>query len=358
MPNIKRVLVVDDEEDLTWSISKNLARDKNIYELICVNSGVEALEVLDKVPVDLVITDIRMPEIGGIELLIQIKERFTKTKVIIMTAYGSEDIQREVFRKGSIAYIEKPFEINKLRDLILKNIQEQKGFVGQVSDFQLSDIIQMNALGRLTTALQVVNGSEVGTVFFIDGHVVHAEVPGKEGEEAFYQIINWEGGEFSSKRGLKPPKESISKSVQSLLLEGLKRVDEDTEENEEDKNRLYLSEMLNRLVSRKYVYSVALILTGEEPIALTADNLDSEHELALNVVDFASIQATAIKEMNSNGIMGSNRLATIEYSDYVLHLYFDDDKDAVFVAFSDAKVNVGALRMEMRKIFPEMLQLI
>ena len=65
----KRVLVVDDEEDLTWSISKHLSKDVEKYELICVNSGVKALEVLSQLPVDLVISDIRMPEISGLELL-------------------------------------------------------------------------------------------------------------------------------------------------------------------------------------------------------------------------------------------------------------------------------------------------
>jgi DNA-binding NtrC family response regulator len=52
----KRVLIVDDEEDLTWSVSKNLARDHRQYELICVNSGSEALHVLNQIPVDLVVS--------------------------------------------------------------------------------------------------------------------------------------------------------------------------------------------------------------------------------------------------------------------------------------------------------------
>src|SRR6056300_792484 len=122
----KRVLVVDDEDDLTWSISKHLAKDKDKYDLICVNSGKKALEVLSQLPVKLVISDIRMPEISGLELLSRIRESYPATKVIIMTAYGSSEVHEEANARGCFKYIEKPFEITDLRQLILEAIEEKR----------------------------------------------------------------------------------------------------------------------------------------------------------------------------------------------------------------------------------------
>ena len=215
---IKRVLVVDDEDDLTWSISKHLAKDKGKYELISVNSGIKALEVLSQLPVKLVISDIRMPEISGLELLSRIRESYPATKVIIMTAYGSSEVHDEANSRGCFKYIEKPFEISDLRQLILEAIEEKKGFMGTISDFQLSDLIQMNCLGRMTTALQIKAEENEGEIFIGDGNIVHAQCGEKEGEDAMFEMLAWEGGNFSTERGKRAPKETIIKGWQSLLL--------------------------------------------------------------------------------------------------------------------------------------------
>jgi len=222
----KRVLVVDDEDDLTWSISKHLAKDKDRYELICVHSGKKALEVLSQLPVQLVISDIRMPEISGLDLLVKIKDFYPTTKVIIMTAYGSSEVHDEANARGCFKYIEKPFEINELRKLILEGIEEKKGFRGTVTDFHLSDLIQMNCLGRITAALYVTRDDNKGCIYFHEGNVVHAECEDLDGENALYEMLAWEGGSFSSERGKAAPKETIVKGWQSLLLEGMRRIDE------------------------------------------------------------------------------------------------------------------------------------
>ena len=114
----KRILIVDDEEDLTWSISKRLAKDGDSLEIICTNSGSNALEMLSKYKVDLLVTDIRMPGISGLQLLNEVKARYPQTPVIVMTAYGSIEVKKVLERLGKTGYIEKPFEMNELRKLI------------------------------------------------------------------------------------------------------------------------------------------------------------------------------------------------------------------------------------------------
>src|SRR5512136_3432974 len=93
--NFKKVLIVDDEETLKWSMSKSLSKDKDKYEVIIANNGKEALTLLKDNKIDLVISDIRMPDINGLDLLVKIKKEYPETKVIIMTAYGSPDVQKE-----------------------------------------------------------------------------------------------------------------------------------------------------------------------------------------------------------------------------------------------------------------------
>jgi CheY-like chemotaxis protein len=222
-----KVLVVDDEETLTWSMTKTLEKDKGKYELIITNTGTDALHVLAQNPIDVVVTDIRMPDIDGLDLLSRIREKYPSTKVIIMTAYGSPEVQKEATRRGSYYYIEKPFEISDIRTLILKALEEKRGgFVGQVVDLQLIDIIQMACLGRFTMSLAISKGDEEGLIYFKNGEIAHAEIGDLDGKDALYTILNWNEGRFNSQMGISPPRETIVDRWEHLLLEGMRRQDE------------------------------------------------------------------------------------------------------------------------------------
>jgi len=120
MADSKRLMIVDDEETLTFSLYQTFKIVSPDYEVDTAASGEEAAEKLRKVNYDLVITDISMPGMSGIELLDYIKANFPGTEVIVMTAYGSEEKKEEAMQSGAQYYIEKPFEIKELKDLVFK----------------------------------------------------------------------------------------------------------------------------------------------------------------------------------------------------------------------------------------------
>jgi DNA-binding response OmpR family regulator len=224
--HLKKVLIVDDEETLTWSMSKSLSKDRDKYEVLVANNGKEALNQLKKNEIDLIISDIRMPDINGLDLLVRVKKENPKAKFIIMTAYGSSDVQKEANRRGAIIYIEKPFEINDLRKIIIDLVGKRKGFHGKVVGLQLTDVIQMNCLSRLTTALTVTRDGEKGTIYLNEGEVIHAECGSQKGTEAFYHILSWQEGEFISNIGVTPPMQTIYQNWEHLLVEAMRRNDE------------------------------------------------------------------------------------------------------------------------------------
>jgi len=118
MDLLKSILVVDDEEDLTWSIAKSLERNAKICKIICTNNGDSALAFLKTQRVDLVITDLRMPGRDGLALLQDIQQDYPQTRVIMMTAHGSEEVRQQIARLGASHFIEKPFDLRSLRQLI------------------------------------------------------------------------------------------------------------------------------------------------------------------------------------------------------------------------------------------------
>jgi two-component system NtrC family response regulator len=109
---METVLIVDDEKNYPLILSAVLEDEG--FETLVANSGQEALGILESADIDLVLTDMKMPRMDGIELLARIKERDPDLPVIMMTAYGTVDKAVEAMQKGAYNYILKPFDNTQL----------------------------------------------------------------------------------------------------------------------------------------------------------------------------------------------------------------------------------------------------
>jgi two-component system response regulator (stage 0 sporulation protein F) len=145
----KKILIADDEEDLTWSISRSLRKENEQYEIICVNSGDEALNFLKKISFDLLISDIRMPGKNGFMLLSYVKKYHPEMKVIVMSAWYGSEIKELVEKTTDMHYIEKPFEISHLKKIINQVFYAvSDDYKSRLVDFSLKDIISYNCLNK------------------------------------------------------------------------------------------------------------------------------------------------------------------------------------------------------------------
>ncbi|MBD3225381.1 MAG: response regulator [Caldithrix sp.] len=116
---MKRVLIVDDEETLTFSLYQSFIRSEQDFEVITANSGEEALDKAEGKKLDLVITDIFMPGIDGFQLIKQLKNITPNTGFFVITAYGNDEYRDKADRFGALEYIEKPFDIKAFRQKVL-----------------------------------------------------------------------------------------------------------------------------------------------------------------------------------------------------------------------------------------------
>ena len=114
----ERIMVVDDEKGICQNVEKILS--KNNYEVICALSAAEALERLKTESFDLMISDIVMPGMNGLELLKQVKTGWPKTRALMMTAYASTDTALKAIRLGALDYVSKPFTPDELRTVVRK----------------------------------------------------------------------------------------------------------------------------------------------------------------------------------------------------------------------------------------------
>ncbi|MDR3090552.1 MAG: response regulator [Desulfobulbaceae bacterium] len=230
---MKRVLVVDDEADVLWMLQKNLNKGMPDTEVLVAASGEEALAVLERGPIDLVITDINMPGINGLDLLVEVNNKYPHIGVIIITAYPSNTYQSQAILSGGLKFIEKPFDIKYLRKIVEEFFNPDKqGFQGTISGIDLIDIVQFNGMSRATVALKVTTGDSAGMIFFKDGQVVHAICDQTSGEAAFFTILGFHGGNLKNIKGVETPVVTITKSLELLLLEAVGHDDDVMEDDE------------------------------------------------------------------------------------------------------------------------------
>jgi len=118
----EKILIVDDEPDMLKLLSMIL-REKTPYEVTTTNNPVEAVELAKTGDFDLVITDLKMPGLDGLQLLAEVKKRDEDIPVIIITAYGTIDAATEAIEKGGFDFITKPFKKEQILFTIEKALK-------------------------------------------------------------------------------------------------------------------------------------------------------------------------------------------------------------------------------------------
>jgi two-component system response regulator AtoC len=123
MQVMRRVLVVDDEENIRL-VLRTLLR-KHGYEVELAESGERALEMVDGFGPDFILTDVRMPKMGGLDLLATLQAKQHPATVIVMSAYGNVDMALEAIKAGAYDYVSKPFKPDEML-LTLRKAEERE----------------------------------------------------------------------------------------------------------------------------------------------------------------------------------------------------------------------------------------
>src|SRR6188768_1908236 len=168
-----RILVVDDEENLRLVLKTFLKRHG--YDVEVAHDGEEALPMIDGFGPDFVITDVRMPRLGGLELLSALSAKGSDANVIVMSAYGSHDLALEAIQAGAYDYVSKPFKPEELL-LCLRKAEERESLkrenralreeIRKTDQFEniLAKSAQMNAIFRTISKV-----SDYKTTVLING---------------------------------------------------------------------------------------------------------------------------------------------------------------------------------------------
>ena len=154
-----RILVVEDDEALKRVAQGQLER--NGHQTAAAMDVAEALDVLRRQPVDLVLSDLHLPDMSGMELLKRVRMEYPETAVVIMTAYGTIETAIEATRMGAYDYITKPIHPDELKTLV-NRVLERRQLIDEVRVLR-STVDEkygfQNIIGRSPSLMQVLESA-------------------------------------------------------------------------------------------------------------------------------------------------------------------------------------------------------
>jgi len=221
---------VDDDLDLLQMYKELLEQLPSRPEIFTATSGPRGLALLKSEPFRLLICDLRMPKMDGLQVLSIVRRSFPELRTVVLTAAHDEEFRTRAYALGVDLYWLKPDTQQNLQQFLqciesLLGRDLEGGFRG-VQSKSLMDIIQMECLSQSSTLLRITRGSLVGRIWIQAGELTDAETEGARGEPAFRRILEWKSGTFETLAPEVGHERTIFKPVNALLLETAQAIDE------------------------------------------------------------------------------------------------------------------------------------
>jgi len=177
------------------------------------------------------VVDVQMGVMDGIQMLALLNRGYPNVQKVVLTAFANEKYRAACLSNGAELFLEKPtcqdgwqILFTALNEVV--RFKPEEGFRGVLRRVGIQDVLQMECLARSSSVLEISNGKLNGNIFVEVGQIVHAEVGGLTGEEAFNRLMGLGGGQFNLKPFFEPPARTITGAWEFLLMEAARKRDE------------------------------------------------------------------------------------------------------------------------------------
>ncbi len=235
-----KILMVDDEVDYLTLFKLKLVNEG--FDVVATDNAEDALKLMASEKPDLVVSDVIMPGMDGLEMFRNMRNPggpLSEIPVIFLSAKDETQVKVEALYLGAEDYLIKPVDLKELsariRNIIRRDTKWRKGaatmstgVMGDLKNLGIPDIVQTLHLG-LKTACVTIKGAAgaEGRIYFENGRVRHCELGKLSGETAFYSLLHWQEGPFVIAHGQTTGLRTIEMDEMQLMMEGLKRMDEE-----------------------------------------------------------------------------------------------------------------------------------
>jgi CheY-like chemotaxis protein len=225
-----KILILDDDPAFLELYAEWLSALPSKPEISTSTNGARAIAMLEAEPYRVLICDLKMPKMDGLQVLSIVRRRFPELRTIVMTGVEDEEFRTRAYALGVDLFWLKPDTQQNMQMFLeclesLMGRDSEGGFRG-IQSKSLMDILQMECLSQSSTVFRITRASQVGKIWILNGDLIDAETEGLRGEEAFRKILEWKSGSFETLPSEPERERTITKSVNALLLEVAQAIDE------------------------------------------------------------------------------------------------------------------------------------
>jgi CheY-like chemotaxis protein len=220
----RRILVTDDEALFRSSVAESLRARFERVDILEASDGEQARSLLAKHRVDLLITDLQMPKLGGLELIAHVSSQRLPVQVIVVSAHINEKMRSTLDRLGALTCIDKPIDLAFLHRAVQLMLEVPRAHVSGVT---LASFLQLVEMERQSCAIRVCSPDGIGTLVFERGSLIDAWSEGAVGDDAALKILRFSQCTLDSMGVLERSGPRMTAPLSYLLLEAARLADEE-----------------------------------------------------------------------------------------------------------------------------------
>lgn len=219
----KRILINDADPALAERVRGILAGQGRGFDVLTTSDGAAALEIVRRLPVDLVITGLDTPKVDGLQLLTELTRNHPQVRVIVMVGPRTT-LPRAVIRlMGAARTQEQPLDLRDLTTAVFAELQIRHR--GEVWGILLTSFLQMLNADLKTCTVTVRAGDAEGQLFIAEGELIAAECGAERGDDAVYTVLSWNDPQIELDYLPFERTRDVSAGLMGLLLEAQRRRD-------------------------------------------------------------------------------------------------------------------------------------
>ena len=231
MASQNKILMLDDDQALLDLYQDILRELPSKPEVIISNSGARAIALLEAEPFTLLITDLKMPKMDGLQVLSIVRRKFPELRIICLTGILDEEYRSRAYAMGVELFWQKPSSTEEMKSVqglrrIPPRARSGRSRLPRSAKQSLMDLIQMECLAQSSAVLRITQGGVEGKIWISSGDVIDAAALNLTGEAAFKEIFSWKGGNFEILPHEPDRIRTIMTSSQNLLLTTSQEIDE------------------------------------------------------------------------------------------------------------------------------------
>ncbi len=224
---VRKILFVDGDAILCDAIKKNLAKYSESFSFVTVCDGFEAVKLLKKTPVSLIITELKIPRMGGMSLVNHLCDNYSDIPAIIISSMDDTFLQEITKERGIVGYLKKPFQTEQLV-AIIKSTLQQEAAGGIMYDISPTVFLQLMEMDAKSCTIRILDNKTLqgGILYFKDGELLDVRIGDRHGIQAAYELFSWDTATIFMRNDCEPRKNNINSALTPIIMKAVGMKDE------------------------------------------------------------------------------------------------------------------------------------